>query len=70
VLLGQLHRELDREMLGDYVRGGRKLLGPFMPISLGTLADVEHSRTSTSAGIAHPSQMAVAFTRSPACSAR
>ena len=54
VLLSQLHRELDREMLGDDVGGGRNLLGAFMPISLKTLADVEHSRASTSAGVAAP----------------
>src|ERR1700759_4687137 len=54
VLLGQLHSELDREMLGDDIRGGRNLLGACMPLSLGTLADVEHSRTSTSASIAPP----------------
>jgi hypothetical protein len=44
VLLGQLHRELDRELLGDDVGGGRNLLGTFMAISLETLADIEHSR--------------------------
>src|SRR3954464_5531612 len=54
VLLGQLHGELDREMLGDDVRGGRKLLGAFMPISPGAGADVKHSRASTSASVAAP----------------
>jgi hypothetical protein len=41
-------------MLGDDVRGGRNLLGAFMPISLETVADVEHSRASTSASVAAP----------------
>jgi hypothetical protein len=41
-------------MLGDDVGGGRNLLGTFMAISLETLADVEHSRTGTSASVAAP----------------
>lgn len=41
-------------MLGDDVGGGRNLLGAFMPISLETVADVEHSRARTSASVAAP----------------
>src|SRR4051794_16470174 len=41
-------------MLGDDVRRGWKLLCAFMPISLEAVADVEHGRTSTSAGVAAP----------------
>jgi hypothetical protein len=34
----------DREMFGDDVRGGRKLLAVFMPIPPEAVADGEHPR--------------------------
>ena len=59
--LGQLHRELDRELLGDDVGGGRNLLGAFIPISVETLADVEHGREAPEPALPRPSQIVVSL---------